>query len=186
MFQSLVKFASLLICLAGSAVVAQEMPQMEEASVQHEWLDQFVGEWTTEMKGSMGEDQPAMECEGVMKSRKLGEFWVINELTGDIAGTTMNGIQTIGYDSAKEKYVGTWVDSMANYMWRYEGTVDKSGKKLSLEAEGPNFMAGDETMTQFRDSYEFKTPDHIIATSEMMTGDGKWVTFMQGEMKRSR
>ena len=83
----------------------------------------------------------------------------------------------------KKKYVGTWVDSMMNHMWRYEGHVDDTGKKLILVAEGPNFMA-EGKLTRFRDSYEFKTPDTIIATSEMMSDDGKWFTFMTGKITR--
>jgi len=85
--------------------------------------------------------------------------------------------------AGRKKYVGTWVDSMTDYLWRYEGEVDKSGKKLTLNAEGPNFMTGEGT-TQFRDSYEFNSPDHIIAISEMMGADGEWLTIMTGDMHR--
>ena len=95
----------------------------------------------------------------------------------------MTAVQMIGYDSEKKKYVGTWVDSMMNHMWRYEGSVDDSGKTLTLEAEGPNFMAAGKT-TKFRDAYEFKSKDHIVATSSMLTDDGKWVTFMTGQVRR--
>lgn len=96
----------------------------------------------------------------------------------------MRGLQTIGYDSAKKKYVGTWVDSMMNHLWIYEGTVDESGTKLTLEAEGPNFMS-DGKLARFRDAYEFKTPDHILVSSSMLGEDGKWTTFMTGESKRT-
>ena len=115
----------------------------------------------------------------------LGSFWVINNMEGDVGGHTFTAIQTIGYDAAKKKYVGTWVDSMMHYMWQYEGHVDASGKKLLLVAEGPNFMDQGK-LARFRDSYEFRTPDLIVATSEMKGEDGKWVTFMTGEIKRSK
>ena len=36
--------------------------------------------------------------------------------TGDMGGTTMTAIQTIGYDPEKKKYVGTWVDSTTTYL----------------------------------------------------------------------
>lgn len=97
----------------------------------------------------------------------------------------MRGIQTIGYDATKKKYVGTWVDSMMNYLWLYEGNVDETGNKLTLEAEGPNFMA-DGKLTRFRDAYEFKSPDHIIVSSSMLSEDGKWITFMTGESSRKK
>jgi hypothetical protein len=72
-----------------------------------------------------------------------------------------------------------------NHMWPYEGSVDDSGKILTLEADGPNFMADGET-TKFRDAYEFKAKDHIVATSSMRTDDGKWVTFMTGHVRRAK
>jgi hypothetical protein len=44
-------------------------------------------------------------------------------------------------------------------------------------------MAQDK-LTRFRDSYEFKSPDHIVATSAMQGEDGAWIVFMTGEMLR--
>ena len=177
-----------LILLAGHSsaghLIAQE-PPMPEPTKEHQWLTQFVGEWTSESKGTMGPGQPPMECSGTLSSKKLGEFWVMNEMKGDMVGTPMIGIQTIGYDVAKKKYVGTWVDSMMPFMWKYEGSVDKSGKILTLEAEGPNFAAPGK-LTKFQDIYEFKSANEIAITSKMLGEDGKWMTFMSGTAKRQK
>ena len=133
----------------------------------------------------MGPGQPPLKGESTMTTRSLGGIWVINEIKADIMGTTVTGLQTISYDPIKKKYVGTWVDSMANFMWKYEGSLDKSGKKLILETEGPNHMAPGK-MSKFRDAYEFMSADLIIATSSMLIDEGKWVTFMTGTMKRKK
>lgn len=174
---------SMIVC-TNSTLVGQ-VPEFPAPEKEHQWLEQFVGEWEVESEGSMGPDQPVMKCKGTMKCRMLGGFWVVNEMNTDMMGMQMIGVQTIGYNPEKSKYVGTWVDSMMNHMWQYEGTVDKSGKVLTLEAEGPNFMAEGKT-TQFRDAYEFKSSDHIVATSSMLGEDGKWVVFMTGNMRRSQ
>lgn len=58
---------------------------------------------------------------------------VYDEMQSNPQGTPMCGIQTIGYDATKKKYVGTWVDSMMNYLWLYEGNVDETGNKLTHE-----------------------------------------------------
>lgn len=174
---------SLVLCSLAAISQAQELPQLPAPEKEHQWLQKFVGEWTTQSKAEMGPNLPPMECAGTISSRMIGELWVLNEMKGDLAGTTMVGIQTIGYDPGKKKYVGTWVDSMVNHMWHYEGTVDKTGKILTLEAEGPNLMA-DGKLTKYHDIYEFKSADEIAISSKMLGDDGQWITFMTGTAKR--
>ena len=168
----------------GSTLFAQE-PELPAPQEEHRWLKQFVGKWETQAEGSMGPNQPPMKCKGTITARMLGGFWVINEMQTDVMGTPMTGIQTIGYDTGRKKYVGTWVDSMLDHMWKYEGSVDDSGKILTLDAEGPNFMAAGK-LTKYRDVYQFKSPDMIITTSQMLGEDGKWITFMTGTAKRTK
>ena len=176
-------FTLLLGLFAGVAVA--QIPEMPKPKPEHAWLEKFVGDWTTDSKGTMGPGQPTMECKGTLSSRKLGGFWILNEMKGDMAGTPMIGVQTIGYDEKKKQYVGTWVDTMSDFMWKYEGTVDKTGKILTLEADGPNF-AEPGKQTKFQDIYEFKGEDEMIITSKMLGSDGKWSTFMSGLAKRKK
>ncbi len=175
--------ASCLALVLGIAAYAQDTPDFPEPTEEHEWLAQFAGEWDTVSEGTAGPDQPAFTVEGSMTSRRLGGFWIVNEISNESVGAVNTGIQTIGYDPDKERYVGTWVDSMTNTLWHYEGTVDESGKILTLETEGPNIMVPGETAL-YRDIYEFKSPDHIIATSAFQDDDGNWIPFMTGHMRR--
>ncbi len=94
------------IALLASGVSAQEM-SFPTPGPKHKWLEQFVGEWTSISKTTETPDQPSMEFSGSISSRKLGGFWVVNEIKGDaIDGTTFNGLQTIGYDTTKQKIRG--------------------------------------------------------------------------------
>lgn len=183
MSRSLFILSSVLVATFCGTVTAQQTPEFPGPEKEHQWLQKFVGEWATTSKATMGPDQPPMECTGTIKSRMMGGFWVVNEIKISFQGDPMLALQTIGYDAAKKKYVGTWVDSATNHMWLYEGTIDESGKKLTLEAEGPNFMS-EGKLTKFRDAYEFKTPNHIIVTSSMLGNDGQWITFLTGDAKR--
>lgn len=175
----------LLVPMLGAVVPAsaQEAGEFPGPEKEHAWLGKFHGEWTTESRGSMGPDQPPLECTGTITSRSLGGFWVVNELKGDIHGTVMTGIQTIGYDPGRKLYVGTWVDSFSSHMWRYEVHIDDTGRILTLEAEGPNFMA-ENKVTKFQDIYEFRTDTEIVMTSRMLGEDGQWITFMTGLARR--
>ncbi len=161
------------------------MPQMPQPTKEHQWLKKFVGQWTVKHQGQMGPDQPPMEMQGSIESRDLGGFWVINELKSEMPGMSVTGVQTIGYNRQKKKYVGTWVDSMTDFIWHYEGTVDESGMTLTLEAEGPNMMAAGKT-AKFRDIYEFKSDDEIAVYSKMQGDDGNWTTFMSGTAVRKK
>jgi hypothetical protein len=170
------------IFLFNCQIDAQEgFPQPQE---QHEWLQQFIGEWTTTSKSVAGDGQPQVEGKGSVRSEKLGEMWVINHMTAEMGPTSVKAILTLGYDSTKKKFVGTWVDSMMGHLWVYDGELDETGKKLMLTAEGPNFMTGSGT-AKYRDNYEFKSADLVAITSEALNEDGEWVTYMTGEMRRT-
>lgn len=173
----------LLLSVAQFAT-AQEF-EMAKPTEEHQWLKQFTGTWDAKMEATVEPNQPPVECTGKLTSKPLGELWVINEFENEMQGTAVKGLQTLGYDPEKKKFVGTWVDSAMNHIWKYSGTVDKTGKKLTLEAEGPNPMVPG-TMSLYRDSYEFKSKDVIIATSSVKIESGEWVEFMRGELTRTK
>ena len=173
-----------LVLLAGlpSLLCAADEPgQVPGPAPEHTFLKKFVGEWTTTSECQMGPGQPALQCEGKFKARMLGEFWLISDTEGAMAGTTVHAVLTLGYDPQQQKYVGTWVDSMMNHLWKYEGSVE--GETLTLEAAGPNFLAGGKPAL-FRDLYEFKSADEIAVSSQMQSDDGTWVTFITGTARR--
>jgi hypothetical protein len=176
--------AFLLTVLASAQLMAQEVPSPSTPQDEHEWLQQFVGEWDSESEGSMGSGQ-TVKCKGTMSSRMLGKLWLVSESKADLMGTQIHALQTIGYDPQSKKYVGTWVDSVMNHMWEYEGTLDETGKILTLEAEGPHFSQPGKT-SKYRDAYEFKSKDHIVAKSSTLGDDGEWVTFMTGNYMRKK
>lgn len=70
-------------------------------------------------------------------------------------------------------------------MWKYVGTVNKAGTKLTLNADGPDMQDPKKT-TKYRDAYEFKNKDEMILTSSMQGPDGKWITFNKGTAKRKK
>jgi len=175
----------MLLGLLASPVSAQEPPKFPGPQKEHEVLKQFAGDWETDSEAEAGPGKPAMKCKGRIHSKMLGGFWVVSELETEMMGTKVVGVQTIGYDPKTQKYVGTWVDSVMNHMWKYEGSLDKTGKILTLEAEGPTFL-GDGKTAKFRDVYEFKTNDLIGMSSMIEDENGKWITFMTGTARRKK
>lgn len=176
--------STLLLALTMSGLAtAQQMPTPPKPTKEHGWLKKFVGRWAVTSRGVAAEGQPAIETSGTINSQMMGGFWVINRMSAKVGEMSFRGIQTIGYDAKKKKYVGTWIDSLNGNMWHYTGAIEKNGTKIVLEADGPDMVDPDKT-TKYRDAYEFKSKDEIIVTSSMQMPDGSWSTFMNGTAKR--
>jgi len=148
---------------------------------EHKWLEQFVGEWTSEMEGSGGPDQPPVKHIGTETVRSL-TVWVQFDgiMPGDVE---MKTVMTLGYDPAKKKFIGTFIGSMMTHLWVYEGELDASGKVLTLDAEGPSFT--DVTkMAKYKDTIEIISPDHRTLSSRFQAEDGTWHHFMTAHYRR--
>ena len=156
----------------------QAEPQQE-----HQWLEQLVGEWQTEMECVMEPDQPSMKQTGSETVRSLS-VWVLCEGTSTMPdGRPARTMMTLGYDPAKKKFVGTFVGSMMTNLWVYEGELDAAGGVLTLDAEGPSFT--DHTKTaKYKDAIEIKSADHRVMTSRFQADDGQWHLFMTAHYRR--
>lgn len=173
---------ALVACL-GLSLASAQMPEMPKPQQEHKFLEKFVGEWDSEMKIVTGPDQPAMEKKGTQTAKMLGGFWVVSEGKGEMMGQPMETLMQLGYDAKLKKYVGTWSDSCNDFMWKYEGTAE--GEKLTLDTEGPN-MTDPTKMAHYRDTFEFKSPNHYTLSSSMQGDDGGWTTFMLADFKKKK
>ena len=164
-----------LMLLAGNLISA-EPPEMPQPTKEHEWLKKFVGEWDVETELFMEPGKPAMKVKGLESARMIGGFWVVGETKGEMMGAPFTGLMTFGYNPEKKKYVGTWVDSHTSTLWQYLGSVDPSGKILTMETEG--YCPMEKQICQFKDTVEFKSNDHRVLTGTKLGKDGKWTTAM--------
>jgi hypothetical protein len=170
-------FASLALLLFTFAAVraADEQPKLPQPQKEHEWLKQLAGEWDLDMTmQEPGKD--STKAKGSETTRLLGPFWSISEVNATMMDMPFSGRMTLGYSTEKKKYIATWVDSMQDYLWQYEGTLDAGGKILTLETTGPCPMQGGK-MTRFKEVIEIKDKDHHTFSSSMEL-DGKFVQMM--------
>jgi hypothetical protein len=174
----------LLVPLALSASPVQDMP-LAEKTERHVWLQQLVGDWTVKSEATMAEGMDPMRMEGAESVRSLGGLWIVGEGSGSMMGMPIQTLMTIGYDPAKKKFVGSWVDSLQTHMYVYEGELDAAKKVLTLSTTGPDFADPSKT-TNYRDAIEVKDADRRILTSSMEGEDGEWTTFMRAEYTRKK
>jgi hypothetical protein len=157
-----------------------------EAKKEHQWLEQLVGEWTSEMEAVMEPGQPPSKHTGTESVRTLQGLWLICEGRGDVPeGEPWTTIMTLGYDPARGQYLGTFIGSMMTHMWVYEGQLDAAEKELTLNTEGPS-PTGDGSTTKYRDAIELKSSDHRVLTSNFLAEDGTWREFMTANYRRIR
>src|SRR5688572_9663025 len=105
----------------------------------------------------MGPDTPPVKTTATETARSIGGRWIIGEMKCEMPGMgPMTAVITIGYDAEKGKYHGSWIDTMHDHLWVYTGSVDATGKILTLEAEGPNMMNPAAGPMKYRDVIEFK------------------------------
>lgn len=156
---------------------------LPEPQAEHQWLEQLVGEWEWEMEAPAGPDEPPMKHTGTDSVRSL-TLWVQCHGTHAMPeGGEAKTVMTLGYDTAKKKFVGTFIGSMMANLWVYEGELDAAGKVLTLAADGPSMIDPTQT-TKFLDKIEMVSPDHRILTSQALTPDGQWVQFMTAHYRR--
>lgn len=157
-----------------------------EPQKEHQWLQQFVGNWTYESEGMCGPDQAPVKSTGREKVRSIGGLWIISEGEGEMPGGGLaNTLMTLGYNPVKKRFVGTWLGSMMTHLWIYDGSLDPTGKVLTLNTEGPSFTS-ESKLAQYKDVFELASPDHRILTSHSLGDDGKWTQFMTAHYRRTK
>ncbi len=77
-----------------------------------------------------------------------GGLWLISDFQSDFEGVPFAGHGQYGYDTAKNKYVGTWIDSMTTQFMTEEGTYDESSETLVMEGPGVDPTTGHVYMTR--------------------------------------
>ncbi len=173
------------LALAVSASAHAQVPDMPKPTKAHELLGQFAGEWEVTSECAALPGQEPIKAKGTESAKLVGGFWLVANGEASMAGMDMKSVLTMGYDPAKKKYVGTFLCSMDSTLWTYQGTMDDSGKKLTLETEGPTPFDPAKKV-KYREILELKDPDHKVFTSYMIQDDGSLMKFTTMDYKRKK
>ncbi len=160
--------------------------EFPKPQAEHRWLQQIVGDWTYVATCSMGPDQPPSTTNGREQVRDFGGLWIVIEGEGEIPGSPdpMRMLIQLGFDPTAGLFRGTWIGSIMNMLWIYEGSLDPTGTILTLRARGPS-MTGDGSLADYEDIHEVPAPGQRRFRSRTKMPDGTWNEFMSMEYQRA-
>lgn len=126
-----------------------------EPTEQHKLLQRSVGKWNITIKSWMDPKQPPMESKGTAEGKALlGGRYVQTDVTSDMMGKPFSGVAVNGYDKAKKKFVGTWIDSMSTGIMRSEGTADASGNTMTVQTVSTDPITGKDSKMRVVGTWE--------------------------------
>lgn len=167
---------------APASLPAQEPTAAAAPGPEQAFLQQLTGEWETEGEIFLAPGQPPLESTGTESIRTLGELWAVSEVESAFMGIPFSAVFTLGYDPETKRFVGTWVDSASSHLWSYEGTLDASGRTLTLEKVGPCVRTPGKD-AQYRDVIALESDGGRTLTSRALI-DGEWETMLIVQSRR--
>jgi Protein of unknown function (DUF1579) len=154
-----------------------------ELQKQHQWLDKFIGEWTSEAEYSMEPNGEPSKSTGTEVVKSIGGVWIVAEGDSDMPdGGVGKTIMTLGFDPQTDRFIGTFIGSMMTHLWLYNGSLDATEKVLTLDTAGPNFSQT--AIAKYKDIIEFVSDDHRVMKSQFLMDDGNWNHFMTAHYRR--
>ncbi len=118
------------------------LSKYSEPGEQHRWLQALCGSWTTLTRTWMGAGPPS-EAQGTSEVRAiLGGRFIEEQHQSRFLGRPFEGRGLTGYDLGKQRFVNSWIDSMGTWMTSGEGTLDPTGKVLTVSATNFDPMSG--------------------------------------------
>ncbi|MBP1766746.1 MAG: hypothetical protein H6P98_861 [Candidatus Aminicenantes bacterium] len=139
----------------------------------HEFLKKYVGEFDVEMKSWSKPGTEPMISKGTMKNELIFDGrYVKCTFDSMMMGMNYMGLEIIGYDLFKNKYVTFWIDSMSTGFATFSGSLDESGKVLTETGEFPDPMTAGKTTQKVKNVTKFVEDGKYMFAMFMVQPDG--------------
>lgn len=150
---------------------------------EHDILKEMDGTWDAVMHmPGAPKDAPASKGTAVYKM-EVGGLWLTSHFQGDFGGAKFEGRGIDGYDQAKKKYTGIWVDSMSSAPMIFEGSYDAKTKVLTMTSDYPG---PDGKPAKYKTKSTSKDKDHHTFTMYLLDEAGKEQEMMTIEYTRKK
>lgn len=174
--------AGLLVGGVTLAAIAPLQGMTPEPTQEHKIVTQSAGFYEGTISMWMpGADAP-LESPCTENVSTIGDFWVTSLFEMDFMGMPFTGSSSMGYDPEKEKFVGTWIDSMTTSLTVMEGEWDAEKKAIVMDYESLDHETGG--MASMR---SVNVPGENGYTLEFFKKDGEeYQLTMRMDMKRKK
>jgi hypothetical protein len=110
---------------------------------QHAKLKSMTGSWTAAVKMWMSPEAPPQESSATAERKSImGGRFVQEDFKGNFMNQPFTGMAINGYDNAKKKLIGVWVDSMGTGMMTSEGTCNADCTVMTFTTDETDPMTG--------------------------------------------
>ncbi|MEM8944099.1 MAG: DUF1579 domain-containing protein [Planctomycetota bacterium] len=172
--------ATLAILVVATYTACADHHEVDSPStpkIGHQTLLREVGTWDAETKTWIDPDAPPVISRGVEINQMLGEYWVVGVYESELFGKPFRGQSQVGYDPAKKKFIGTWIDSMSPALNRLEGTMKDNS--LTMFATGVDPKTGEEKTTKMISTYPDAMHKTFAAFEPIAGKEDEWRKTME-------
>ncbi|MDQ6622941.1 MAG: DUF1579 domain-containing protein [Verrucomicrobiota bacterium] len=154
----------------SEAEMMKMMMEMSKLNDNHKLLASLDGNWTYTVKFWMNGDPTSKpdESKGTATRKSImgGRYVVMNVSgkmqmpgpDGKMKDVDFTGMGTEAYDNAKQKFVGTWLDSMGTGIMMSEGTYDAASKTFTYTGD---YEMAPGVKQQIRETLKLNDKNHM-------------------------
>lgn len=152
---------------------------------EHEYFKRLAGRWDAVVTSYYGNPNKPVKSKATSSFRVImGGRFLQQRVQGEVAGMKFEGQGWLGYDNAKKKYVGAWIDNTSTGIMQTEGTYDPKTQTLtevgtSSSPIGPMKM---KTVSRFADRNNFTQTMYLITKQ----GERKMLEVAYTRAKKKR
>ena len=144
-------------------------------------FEKDVGTWDADVEVRPMPGAPLIPSRGLMVNRLIGGGrWLVSDFTNETSGFQGHGVY--GYDPAKKKYTGVWVDNARTFLAVAEGTWDAATHTMTFDTE----IALPDRRMRWRETTQSKDADTQVFRSLMPTPEGGEFEMMTVTYRRRR
>lgn len=193
---SILALAFSLILSSGLAAASQQGQEDQRKAMEaymkmmatnenHAYLGKFAGEWNITTKAWMMPGQAPETSQNYSRAELiLGGRFLKMDYKGTMFGQPFEGLQIIGFDNMKKKYISFWIDNSSTAFSLLEGTRDEVSKTTTETGLWPDRMTGG-TM-KVKGITKMISPDEFSYEMYMIGPDGKEFKSLENRAVRKK